>query len=117
MIGMVAVYEDGDRINLSPTDVRALVALLLGPMTGYEIARQCDKDGGSGYKISNGSIYRSLRSLEDSCLIEAIETNQAKRPGLKSKVYRLNEAGKGMLETHLRGWQELIKLRGERAGS
>jgi DNA-binding PadR family transcriptional regulator len=96
---MVTILDDGDRINISMTDARILVALLAGPMSGYEIARQCEKDGEKGdrhrQRVSNGLIYRSIKKLIECHLIEVAEVNDApRRPGAKTSVYRITDVGR-----------------------
>ncbi len=111
---MVAVLEDGDRISLSVADTRVLVALLAGPMTGYEIGRQCQADANISTKMSNGVLYQSLKSLHACHLIAVVDSSKSKRPGRESKVYSINVAGKGLLESRLASWRILVELGRER---
>lgn len=88
---MVNTREDGEIIQLSRLDVQILVALLTGPMGGYEIARQCELDSGREDQISNGSLYRTLNRLKQFHLISEVEAHTRSRDLKKYKITSIGQ--------------------------
>jgi DNA-binding PadR family transcriptional regulator len=62
-------------------------------MHGYELMKRLEDRSGGIYRASAGTIYPTLRQLEDEGLVAA-ETHDGK------KVYRLTDAGRRELEDH-----------------
>jgi DNA-binding PadR family transcriptional regulator len=77
------------------SDVRLLVLVSLsdGPKHGYAI--QTDIEGFAGVHIGPGTLYGALNSLERDGLLEALPSNQRRRP------YRLTADGRVRLRRQL----------------
>ncbi len=100
---MATTFEDGERIRLSLMEVRILSCLLMGQMTGYEIARQCEADEadpGWRVKVSSGTIYPALRRLVTHNFVEVIASNPIKQTSRLSNLYRVTSTGNLVL-----GWE------------
>jgi PadR family transcriptional regulator, regulatory protein PadR len=108
MLSMATTSEGGEKVILSTFDTRILLALLIGSMTGYEIARQCELDIKEQQKASNGTIYPALKSLEQCSFVEIIDTPN--RPGKKPKVYKITSIGKLVLSWKIDNLKEIIRL-------
>lgn len=107
---MTTYRPEQDSINLSTLDKRLLVALLVGPMTGYQVARQCETDsselpGG----VSRGAIYPALKRMQQYKLINAITANEG-----NGQFYKISPAGRDIINWELAKQQTLVKLGQER---
>ena len=95
-------------LHLSPLELRILNALLIGQMTGYEVASQCLKDGETE-AISHGTLYPALKRLAAILLIEeAASLSLLVGPGKPRKAYRITSFGRETLGWQLQAWQRLI---------
>ncbi|GAB1483716.1 helix-turn-helix transcriptional regulator [Treponema sp.] len=72
---------------------------------GYGLIEQLADFGFTGDELNIGSLYRSLRKLEDQDLVSSVweETSQ----GPKRRVYTITEQGKG----DLHNWIPILKER------
>ena len=83
-------------------DARLLVLVSLsdGPKHGYAI--QSDVEGFAAVRLGPGTLYGALSSLERDGLVEALPTDQRRRP------YQLTAIGSDRLRQHL---DELDRIR------
>ncbi len=83
-------------------DARLLVLVSLsdGPKHGYAI--QSDVEGFAAVRLGPGTLYGALSSLERDGLVEALPTDQRRRP------YQLTAVGSDRLRQHL---DELDRIR------
>ncbi len=112
---MVNVRDDGERITLSTVDAQVLLALLLGPMNGYELVRQIESDSGVGteHRVNYGAVYYSLKGLAACQFVEPIEhTPEDKLP---RQFYRISPSGKMVLGWHMAQLRLMVKLAEERS--
>jgi DNA-binding PadR family transcriptional regulator len=82
----------GERI-MSDARLLALVSLSDGAKHGYSI--QHDIDTFAGVRLGPGTLYGALASLERDRLIEALPSQERRRP------YRLTDAGRRHLDRQL----------------
>jgi DNA-binding PadR family transcriptional regulator len=64
-----------------------------GPKHGYALTK--DVESFAGVRLSPGTLYEALARLESQGLIEAVDSDDRRRP------YRLTAAGAVALRTHL----------------
>jgi DNA-binding PadR family transcriptional regulator len=70
-----------------------LSSLAGGPKHGYALTK--DIEAFSGVRLAPGTLYEALTRLEGKGLIEALETEDRRRP------YRLTGVGASALKAHL----------------
>ena len=70
-----------------------LSSLADGPKHGYALTK--DIEGFAGLRLAPGTLYEALSRLERQGLIEALESDDRRRP------YRLTAAGAAALRSHL----------------
>ena len=70
-----------------------LSSLADGPKHGYALTK--DVEGFAGVRLAPGTLYEALARLESQGLIEALESEDRRRP------YRLTAAGATALKAHL----------------
>ncbi len=70
-----------------------LSSLAGGPKHGYALTK--DVESMSGVRLAPGTLYEALARLEAQGLIEALESEDRRRP------YRLTASGAGALRAHL----------------
>jgi DNA-binding PadR family transcriptional regulator len=70
-----------------------LSSLAAGAKHGYALIK--DIESFAGVRLSPGTLYEALSRLESQRLIEALESNDRRRP------YRLTAAGAAALRAHL----------------
>lgn len=70
-----------------------LSSLADGPKHGYALTK--DVEAFSGVRLAPGTLYEALSRLESQGLIEALDSEDRRRP------YRLTAAGAAALEAHL----------------
>lgn len=83
------------RSDIQPPDPGLLIlaSLSSGPKHGYAITQ--DVRTFAGVALGPGTLYGAIARLEDRGLIEAVESDDRRRP------YRLTGAGKRSLESQL----------------
>jgi DNA-binding PadR family transcriptional regulator len=89
----------GERSN--DPGLLVLTSLAEGPKHGYAITT--DVEGFAGVKLGPGTLYGALSRLEDRGLIEALPSEDRRRP------YRLTSAGSTALEAELRGIETVAR--------
>ena len=77
----------------------AVLALLeVGPMTGYELAKQFDQSVTYVWKAQHSQIYTELRRLEAEGLLIADTVPRGARELATKRAYRLTDAGAAELQ-------------------
>lgn len=80
-----------------------LKALSWGPLHGYAVARWIESRGGEDLLIEEGSLYPTLRRLEErGWLTSRWGTSET---GRRVKLYRLTPAGRAQLEAEVSRWR------------
>jgi len=74
-----------------------LTALLDENLTGYELAKQFDVSLGFFWQASHQQIYRELKVLHETDMIDVREVEQLGKPD--KRVYSLTADGRQMLES------------------
>ena len=78
-----------------------LSSLADGDKHGYALTK--DIEHFAGVRVAPGTLYEALARLEGQGLIEALPTEERRRP------YRLSAAGAAALESHVREQERLVK--------
>lgn len=102
---MATLYEDGERIVLSGHDLKILIALLVGNMTGYQIKKQSQGDSSSEFRMSSGTLYPALARLKTMAFIGQN----------KNGTFKITSLGKQVLEWEIDHLEKMVKLARERA--
>jgi DNA-binding PadR family transcriptional regulator len=79
-----------------------LASLAGGPKHGYALTK--DIEGFAGVHLAPGTLYEALTRLEGQGLIEALASDDRRRP------YRLTAAGATALREHLADQQRVAEL-------
>jgi DNA-binding PadR family transcriptional regulator len=79
-----------------------LSSLAGGAKHGYALTK--DIEAFAGVRLAPGTLYEALSRLEGQGLIEALDSEDRRRP------YRLTAAGALALQAHLRAQQRLAEL-------
>lgn len=87
-----------------------LLALSLKSRHGYEIMKQVNEDSNGKVKLVPGSLYVSIKSLNEQGLIEEIEN----KDDLRRRYYKLTSKGLKKLNSELAYYDNTIKLAKQR---
>src|SRR5271170_6178219 len=79
-----------------------LSSLADGPKHGYALTK--DVEEFAGVRLAPGTLYEALARLESQGLIEALESEDRRRP------YRLTAAGATALESHLAAQRSVAEV-------
>lgn len=79
-----------------------LASLADGPKHGYALTK--DIEGFARVRLAPGTLYEALSRLEGQGLIEALESEDRRRP------YRLTAAGAAALAAHLTAQREVAEV-------
>jgi DNA-binding PadR family transcriptional regulator len=79
-----------------------LSSLADGPKHGYALTK--DIEGFAAVRLAPGTLYEALNRLEGQGLIEALASDDRRRP------YRLTAAGAGALRAHLDAQRKVANL-------
>jgi DNA-binding PadR family transcriptional regulator len=79
-----------------------LSSLADGPKHGYALTK--DVEEFAGVRLAPGTLYEALARLESQGLIQAIETDDRRRP------YRLTATGATALEAHLNAQRRVTEV-------
>jgi DNA-binding PadR family transcriptional regulator len=79
-----------------------LASLAGGEKHGYALIK--DVDDFAGVRIAPGTLYEALARLESRGLIEALDSDERRRP------YRLTDAGANTLTLSIMAQQRVIKV-------
>ena len=84
------------------------------PMYGFEVAQELEERTESYLKIKEGSLYPTLRTLENKGLVKSWWRDGAS--GHKRRYYKLTAAGKKDLTTRVEEWKSFAKAIGKVVG-
>ena len=87
---------------LKPADFHILLALAAGPLHGYGIMKDVERDTGGEVSLEIGSLYRLLARLVAEGLIDHVDGADERR-----RNYRITAAGRRALKC------EAARLAGE----
>lgn len=73
------------------------------PMHGYELLERLPELAREERRVDLGNLYRLLRSLEDEEIVSSAWDESV--PGPAKRVYRLTDAGRGLLD----GWAGALR--------
>ena len=92
--------------SLSPVSFHVLLALSEGPLHGYGIMRAAE--GSSGSEMGPGTVYGSMRRLEDSGWVKEL----AEVPGRtgRKRLFELTAEGHQVLRREARRLHALVEL-------
>jgi DNA-binding PadR family transcriptional regulator len=94
--------------SLKSADFHILLVLADGPLHGYGIMKEVERESEGKLRLEVGSLYRLLARMLDSGLIE--ETNGDER----RRCYRISRLGRRVLKTEakrLAGLVEILRVR------
>lgn len=96
--------------DLPKGDVPALVLAVLaeGGRHGYAIAREVERLSDNALQLKEGSLYPSLRVLEQDEMI--VGEWQIQPSGPARKVYTLTEKGRGELAKRVSEWEQYSRF-------
>jgi len=98
----------GEReLKKGSTHTLILAVLGEGPLHGYAIAREIERRTDDALRISEGSLYPALRSLENDEFVESAWEVQSSGPA--RRIYKLTEKGKGALAQQVSMWRQFTK--------
>ncbi len=78
-----------------------LSSLAEGPKHGYALTKDIEKF--AGIRLAPGTLYEALSRLEGQKLIEAVASDDRRRP------YRLTASGAAALQTHLAAQRDVAE--------
>ena len=93
---------------LKPSDFHVLLALADGPLHGYGIMKEVERESGGEVRLEIGSLYRLLGRLLDDGLLEEADGDERRR------YYRISRLGRRVLRAEaerLAGLVDLVRAR------
>ncbi len=72
---------------------------------GYELMERMEEEFGGFEEINPGSVYRTLRQMENEGLCQSEWETSSARGGPRRRMYAITEAG----EAYLEAWAEACK--------
>lgn len=90
---------------LKPADFHILLALSAGPLHGYRIMKDVERDTGGEVRLEIGSLYRLLARLVTEGLIDDIESTDERR-----RYYRITAAGRKALKSEAARLANVVTL-------
>ena len=90
---------------LKPADFHILLALAAGPLHGYGIMKDVERDTGGEVTLEIGSLYRLLARLVTEGLIDDIESADERR-----RYYRITAAGRKELKSEAARLASVVTL-------
>jgi DNA-binding PadR family transcriptional regulator len=100
--------KDQRPLPLKPADLHILLALSDGPLHGYGIMKEVERESRGDVRLEIGSLYRLLARLVHDGLLEDAEGDERRR------FYRLSRVGRRVLKAEaarLAGLVELVRMR------
>ena len=97
---MVGKSKDGSwRTHLTPVVYHTLLVLWAGPLHGYAISQAVERLTDGGLRMGPGTLYGTLKRLQDSGWIEPTEAVAAEGAhAARRRYYALTTTGKAALE-------------------
>jgi len=90
---------------LKPADFHILLALAAGPLHGYRIMKDVERDTGGEVTLEIGSLYRLLARLVTEGLIDDIVSTDERR-----RYYRITAAGRKALKSEAARLASVVSL-------
>jgi DNA-binding PadR family transcriptional regulator len=90
---------------LKPTDFHILLALAAGPLHGYRIMKDVERDSEGAVTLEIGSLYRLLARLAAEGLIDDTESADERR-----RHYRITSAGRRALKAEAARLADVVTL-------
>jgi DNA-binding PadR family transcriptional regulator len=106
-----------DVLPLTPVVFHTLVVLASGPVHGYAIAQDVERESGGRIRMGPGTLYGSLQRMRDEGLIE-----EAPNPGEggvhseRRRYYRLTRWGGAVLRAETSRLRRAVALADGRIG-
>lgn len=88
------------------TPTLLLAVLQEGPLHGYALAREIERRSQEALQLGEGSLYPTLRTLEQEGLVTSRWETQSAGPA--RKVYELTEVGRKELARRTRSWRQFV---------
>jgi DNA-binding PadR family transcriptional regulator len=96
-------------LPLRPLDVLILTMLSAGDRHGYGIRQDVLDHSDGRIELEAGSLYRTIRRLEDTALIEA-NPGQRADDDPRRIYYRLTHFGRRVLGAEMRRLRDLVRI-------
>jgi DNA-binding PadR family transcriptional regulator len=90
---------------LKPADFHILLAVAAGPLHGYRIMKDVERDTGGEVTLEIGSLYRLLARLVTEGLIDEAEAADERR-----RYYRITAAGRRALKSEAARLANVVTL-------
>lgn len=90
---------------LKPADFHILLALAAGPLHGYRIMKDVERDTGGEVTLEIGSLYRLLARLVTEGLIDHIDSADERR-----RYYRITATGRKALKSEAARLASVVTL-------
>lgn len=90
---------------LKPADFHILLALAGGPLHGYGIMKQVERDTAGEVTLEIGSLYRLLARLVTEGLIDPVDNADDRR-----RIYRITATGRKALKSEAGRLASLVTL-------
>lgn len=90
---------------MKPSDFHILLALAGGPLHGYGIMKDVERDTGGEVTLEIGSLYRLLARLVSEGLIDPIDGADERR-----RYYRITAAGRRVLKSEAARLANVLSL-------
>ena len=90
---------------LKPADFHILLALSAGPLHGYRIMKDVERDTGGEVMLEIGSLYRLLARLVGEGLIDHVNSADERR-----RYYRITAAGRRALKSEAARLANVVTL-------
>lgn len=95
-------------LPLHPLEFRILLGLLDDPSHGYEIVRAIEAEGGHG-RIYPANLYRRIRDLLASELIEEVEITPEHAADTRRRYVRVTRLGRSVARAEARRLQRTVQ--------
>lgn len=80
----------------------------LGPLHGYGIARRIEQTSGDRFSMNYGTLYPSLKKLEqEGSIVSEWGVSENNR---KAKYYKLTRSGRKQLEREAQEWNQTTAI-------
>ena len=84
----------GDLLPLRPIDLQILLVLIDGDLHGYGLMKEVERQSKGRVRLEVGSLYRVLKRLLVSGLVEAADEQLAATGAERRRNYRITDFGR-----------------------
>jgi len=91
-------------MSLKPADFHVLLALTAGPLHGYGIMKEVERESGGDVRLEIGSLYRLLDRLMEEGLLEAGQQDDRRR------YFKITRLGRRVLKAEAVRLEGLVNL-------